>query len=87
MLAGSVSKGIAVTVSSIVTYFIQRIFQQREDYFRQLARQKNAHLEYGNYWLLAIQSVDAVEDPTERAKQQARLADVLAERLQTSPAG
>lgn len=85
MLFGAVSKGIAVTASSTITYFIQKIFQQREDHFRELARSKNLHLEYGNYWLLAIQSVDAVEDPVERAKQQVRLAAVLAKRLEGSP--
>lgn len=86
MLAGYVSNGVAAAAASIVTYFIQKIFQQREDHFRKLAKRKNAHLEYGNYWLLAIQSVDAIEDPEQRVRQQSRLADVLSEQLMRSPA-
>jgi hypothetical protein len=38
-------------------------------------------LQYGNQWLLVIQSVDAIQDPAERMKRQARLVDVLTEKL------
>jgi hypothetical protein len=37
-------------------------------------------LQYGNQWLLVIQSVDAIQDPAERMKRQARLVDVLTEK-------
>ena len=83
MLAGYVTQGVATTASTIVVYFIQRVFQQREDHYRTLAKTKNSHLEYGNQWLLIIQSIDSIEDVGERAKRQARLVDVLTDKLST----
>ena len=46
MLSGRISEGAATAASTIVVFFIQRVFQQREDHYRSLARAKNAHLEY-----------------------------------------
>ena len=40
--------------------------------------------EYGNQWLLAIQSIDAIVDEKEKLKQQARLAEVLMSKLTSS---
>jgi hypothetical protein len=54
MLAGAVTEGIATAASTIIVYFIQRIFQQREDYYRVLVKTKHSHLEYGDQWLLVI---------------------------------
>ncbi len=86
MLMGNVTEGVATTASTIVVYFIQRIFQQREDHYRSLAKAKNAHLEYGNQWLLIIQSIDSIENPNERAKRQAKLVDALTEKLKSRSA-
>jgi hypothetical protein len=83
MLLGHIAEGVATATSTILVYFIQRVFQQREDHYRSLATSKNSHLEYGNHWLLVIQSIDSVEDPKERAKRQSRLVDVLTEKLGT----
>jgi hypothetical protein len=41
-------------------------------------------LEYGNHWLLVIQSIDAIEEPKERMKKQARLVAVLTEKLKAA---
>jgi serine/threonine-protein kinase len=78
---GKGKEGAATLASSVLVYFIQRIFQQREDQYRKAADKKNEHLEYGNRWLLAIQTIDAVEDPSARARSQARLAIELIRRL------
>jgi serine/threonine protein kinase len=78
---GKIPEGAATLASSVLVYFIQRIFQQREDQYRKAADKKNEHLEYGNRWLLAIQTIDAVEDPSARARSQARLAIELIRRL------
>jgi hypothetical protein len=81
MLSGRITQGAATAASTTIVYFIQRVFQQREDHYRSLARAKNAHLEYGNQWLLVIQSIDSIEDPEERARRQAKLVEVLTARL------
>jgi hypothetical protein len=60
----------------VLVYFVQHVFHEREDHYCKLAAEKNAHLEYGNQWLLVIQSIDAIEDPEERVRRQTRLADV-----------
>jgi len=81
MLMGHVTEGAATAASTIIVFFIQRVFQQREDHYRALAKTKNSHLEYGNQWLLVIQSIDSIDDPLERSKRQARLVDVLTDKL------
>jgi serine/threonine protein kinase len=81
MLLGRIQEGAATAACTIFIYFIQRVFQQREDHYRSLATSKNSHLEYGNHWLLVIQSIDSIEDATERSRRQSRLVDVLTKRL------
>jgi len=83
-LLGRIPQGAATAASSVIIYFIQRVFQQREDHYRTLATAKNSHLEYGNHWLLVIQSIDSISDPYEREQRQARLVDVLTEKLSTA---
>ena len=79
--AGSVS-----AISTTFVYFIQRVFQQREDHYRTLAAAKREHLEYGNHWLLTIQSIDAIENPFERQRRQGDLVDALTNKLSTPAA-
>lgn len=81
LILGRTKEGAATAASSALVYFIQRVFQQREDQYRKAADQKSEHLEYGNRWLLAIQTLDAVEDRGSRANCQARLAYELTRRL------
>jgi len=76
-----IAQGAAAFACSALVYYIQRIFQQREDQYRQAADQKNEHLEYGNKWLLALQTIDAVEEPIARARCRARLAYELTKKL------
>lgn len=78
---GMLTQGIMTAASTVIVYFIQRIFQQREDYYREQISIKNKHLEYGNQWLLSIQTIDAINDPVEREKRQARLVEVLTSKL------
>jgi hypothetical protein len=81
MLRGKLAEGAVTAASTIIVYFIQRIFQQREDHYRTAATAKNAHLEFGNQWLLVIQTIEAIDDPQERIRQQAGLVAVLTRRL------
>jgi serine/threonine protein kinase len=81
MFSGRLSEGVLSSASTIIMYFVQRVFQQREDHYRVAATQKHANLEYGNQWLLIIQSIDAMEDPYDRAARQGRLVDALTEKL------
>ncbi|MDE3195292.1 MAG: serine/threonine protein kinase [Acidobacteriota bacterium] len=80
---GAVTKGVVTAAASALVYYIQRLFQQREDHYRRAAEEKNSHLEYGNKWLLVIQTVDAIQDLQERKRQQARVAEALTEQLRT----
>ncbi len=73
--------GSITTVSTAFVYFIQKVFQQREDHYRSLAAAKQGVLEYGNHWLLVIQSIDAIGDARERERRQSELVDVLTRRL------
>jgi serine/threonine protein kinase len=81
LIAGRVTQGSMTAISATVVYFIQKIFQQREDHYRGLAAAKNKHLEYGNQWLLVIQSIDAIEDLNQKRKRQDQLVDVLTKKL------
>lgn len=80
--AGSVS-----AISTTFVYFIQKVFQQREDHYRSLAAAKHDHLEYGNHWLLVIQSIDSIGNPDEKARRQSELVDVLTRKLAATPGG
>jgi serine/threonine protein kinase len=81
MFTADLARGAVTLASTTVIYFLQKVFHKREDHYRKLADEKNAHLEYGNQWLLAIQSIDAIEDSQERLAKQTRLADVLTAKL------
>jgi hypothetical protein len=78
---GTVTKGTVTAAGTVLVYYIQRLFQHREDVYRKAAEEKNNHLEYGNKWLLVIQTVDAIQDSGERRKQQARIAEALTNQL------
>lgn len=84
MVLGQLTEGALTTASSLIMGFIQRIFQQREDHYQALAVKKNAHLEYGNQLLLAIQTIDSIQDPIKKAARQAKLVEVLIKKLDSN---
>lgn len=84
LFMGQFRAGSITTISTAFVYFIQKVFQQREDHYRNLAAAKQGVLEYGNHWLLVIQSIDAIGDPRERERRQSELVDVLTRRLDTA---
>jgi serine/threonine protein kinase len=81
VLLGQVAQGVVTSSASTVMYFIVRVFQKREDYYRQEKSLKIKYLQYGNDWLLLIQSIEAIPDAAERLEEQHRLARVLLERI------
>ena len=85
MFTAGLAQGAVTTVCGTLIYFIQRIFHEREDHYRQQASEKSQHLQYGNQWLLVIQSIDSIEDSTERMRRQSRLVDVLTNKLIQRP--
>ena len=87
MLAGAVTQGAITTASTGIVFFIQRLFQQREDQYLKQARAKRRYLEYGADWLLAIQTIEAIEDPVLRQQEQARLVKVIRKKLKQSRRG
>lgn len=78
------SSGAVSAISTTFVYFIQRVFQQREDHYRSLAAAKREHLEYGDHWLLVIQSIDAIENPAEKERRQGELVDIMTKKLASS---
>jgi serine/threonine protein kinase len=78
----AITKAIATVVSGALFYFVQRILRDREDYFRELFAATTRHLEYANQWLLVMQAIDGIEDPGERARQQARVMEALHHKLE-----
>ncbi len=72
----------ATAGSSALAYFIVRTLQKREDHYRELRAEKNKNLEYGNDWLLLIQTIDAIVEPTAKMDHQRRLVAVLTEKLE-----
>jgi hypothetical protein len=62
VIAGRATEGIIAAASTPIIYFRVRILQQREDHYRQLREQKHRHLEYGNGWLMAIQTIAGIDD-------------------------
>lgn len=84
---GKITEGIITTSNAAIVYFIQNLFNKREDHYRKLASIKNKHLEYGNQWLLIIQSIDGIEDPDEKKKRQSKLVEVLTEKLKEYDVG
>jgi serine/threonine protein kinase len=81
---GHVAEGAITSASSSVVLFIQRIFAQREDHYRNLASSKHKHLEYGNKWLLSIQTIDSIVDPKLKAEEHTKLAKALLKSLSKS---
>lgn len=81
LFMGQLRAGSISTISAAFVYFIQKVFQQREDHYRELAGAKQKVLEYGNHWLLVIQSIDAIEDNAERERRQSELVSVLTRKL------
>jgi hypothetical protein len=62
-------------------YFLQRVFQQREDAYQKAAERKRSTVEYGNQWALVIQTIQGMEDPKERVLREGRLVEALTDRL------
>ncbi|HEY0484144.1 MAG TPA: serine/threonine-protein kinase [Kofleriaceae bacterium] len=81
VLLGRVTQGVVTSSASTVMYFIVRIFQKREDYYREQKSLKIKYLQYGNDWLLLIQSIEAIPDAADRLEEQRRLARVLLDRI------
>jgi serine/threonine protein kinase len=81
VLAGRVTQGVVTSSASTMVYFIVRVFQKREDYYREQKATKMKYLQYGNDWLLLIQSIEAIPDAADRLEEQRRLSRVLLERI------
>lgn len=76
LYAGRWQEGSATMVSETIVVFIQKLFKDREDEFRERAAKKNRHVELGNLWNLAAQSLDGLDAVTRREKL-SKLTDAL----------
>jgi hypothetical protein len=79
--SGKSIEGGMTLVSEIFIYFVQNLFRIREKHFRDSANLKMKHLEIGNYWTLATQSISAISDINKRNEQLSKLIDYLNERI------
>jgi hypothetical protein len=77
---GKWQEGGATLVSESIVIFIQKLFKDREDEFRERAAKKNRHVELGNLWNLAAQSLDGLDVATRREKL-GRLTDAIIEQV------
>jgi len=80
-LMHQIAGGAITTISSAMLYFLQRVFQQREDAYRSAADAKRNNVEYGNQWALVIQTIQGMEDPKERVMREGELVKALTDRL------
>ena len=83
VLMNHVTQGLITTLATALAYFIARVFQQREDYYREQKEIKMKHLQYGNDWLLLIQSIEAIPGSNDRHEEQRKLARALLDKLKT----
>jgi serine/threonine protein kinase len=83
---GETTSGVITLAADSVVLFIQNIFKQREDYYREEAKEKHAHLQMGNAWTLAVQSVDGIADPSLREQKLAALSDELVKAFRSDSA-
>ena len=84
LLFHQISSGTVTTISSVMLYFLQRVFQQREDNYRMAAAAKQASVDYGNQWALVIQTIQGMEDQSERWLREKRLVEAMTDRLGAS---
>ena len=83
LIAGKLGGGLIMTINTALVYYIERVFRRREDHYSSLATSRNAYLEYCKNLSLAIQSIDAIKDSTEREKHFTQLVNILITKLQT----
>jgi len=83
LIAGKLGGGLIMTINTALVYYIERVFRRREDHYSSLATSKHAYLEYCKNLSLAIQSIDAIKDSTEREKYFTQLVNILIIKLQT----
>jgi serine/threonine protein kinase len=70
----TIEGGISI-ISEVFIYFIQNMFRIREKTYRELAEAKNRHIELGNYWNLASQTIEAIDDDHEKQAQLKKLTN------------
>lgn len=83
VLMNHVTQGIIASSATTISYFIAKVFQQREDYYREQKDTKMKHLQYGNDWLLLIQSIEAIPGLEDRHEEQRRLARALLDKMKS----
>ena len=87
MMMGNIVQGLTSTLLLTPMYFILKIFNQREDHYREKAAAKNAHLEYGNQWQLTLQSIEMIADPQQKLARQCKLVETLLQKIHRTPNG
>ncbi|MBF0284937.1 MAG: serine/threonine protein kinase [Magnetococcales bacterium] len=78
---GKVDTGLAASSLSSLGIFIHRIFQQREDHYRELSQEKQKRLTYGEQLNLIVKAIEGVDDSRLRSKYKNQLLDNLFKRL------
>jgi hypothetical protein len=79
---GNTMDGAITLASESLIMFIQRVFKQREDFYRSEANEKHRHLQMGSAWTLAVQIADGITDAKLRERKLSTLIDALIPVLQ-----
>ena len=82
LIQGKILGGSISLISEVLIFFIQKIFKIRENDFREKASKKNKHLEIGNMWNLAVQSIDSIMNVEEKKEKLSKLADALIQQVE-----
>ncbi len=82
LFQGKIVEGSISLTSEVLIFFIQKIFKIREDDFRDKASKKNKHLEIGNIWNLAVQSIDGMMNNEEKKEKLSKLIDALIKQVE-----
>ena len=73
--------GIFTTIMSSLLLFMQKTFQQKEEFYSKEKEKQDKILNYGHQWLLIIQSIDAIDNDEEKLAMQKKLIDSLRSKL------
>lgn len=69
LLKGQYMEGIIITLLDAFIIGVQKLFNIREDHYRNLVEKKMQHLEMGDYIEYAFEKVDCFDDPRDRTRE------------------
>jgi hypothetical protein len=81
LFRAQVLPGSITLASEVLVFGFQRVFKDRENYYRREMKQKTEFLELGNLWNMSVQSLEGITDPDRRIEKLSQVIDKLMERF------